>query len=298
VRVVENPWAAYRRALARAVNRLRLLVLFSVFVASAGGAVEPQQLAGQVPNSPSRSIEAGKVRFESLCSACHGIQARGGRGGAPDLLLSTLVVGDVAGFRQFVRAGSPAAGMPGFALEDEALSAVHAYLQQIASAAKRRGIREISIVGNPDRGKSYFEGPGGCMACHSVTGDFQHLGSRYNPRVLQGRIALPRGSGVHPGLTALGVRIPGVTDEAPVRDSPQTVTVTPSGGASVSGLLLSISDFNVSLRDQSGIYHSFERRHGFPRIEVHDPIQPHLDTLGRLNDQDLHDLTAYLATLK
>ena len=37
------------------------------------------------------------------------------------------------------------------------------------------------------------------------------------------RIVLPRGSGVHPGLLALGVTIPGVTDGASVRDTPPTV---------------------------------------------------------------------------
>jgi cytochrome c oxidase cbb3-type subunit III len=275
-----------------------LLIVVGLHIGAQSRALEPDQLAEPSHPSPVQAPEAGNAHFDSICSACHGIQARGGRGGAPDLLVSPLVSGGQERFREFVRAGSPSAGMPGFALDDQSLNAVQAYLRELASAAQRRGTREIAIVGDPKRGEAYFDGAGGCGQCHSVSGDLQHIGARYNPRVLQGRIVLPRGNGVHPGLLALGMRIPGVTDEKPVSDAPRTVTVTDDRGISTSGVLLSISDFEVTLRDALGNYHSFARHHSAPRVIVRDPAQPHLDRLGQINDQDLHDLTAYLAGIK
>jgi cytochrome c oxidase cbb3-type subunit 3 len=275
-----------------------LFIVFGLLIGTSGNAVEPGQFAEPSPPSSAHAPEAGKARFESVCSACHGIQGRGGRGGAPDLLLSPLVAGSQDRFREFVRAGSPVGGMPGFLFDDQTLNAVQAYLRELADVARRRGTRNIAIVGNSQRGEAYFDGAGGCRQCHSVSGDLQHIGARYNPRVLQGRIVLPRGNGVHPGLLALGVRIPGVTDEIPVTDSPPTVTVTDDRGMSASGVLLSISDFEVTLRDSSGNYHSFSRHRSTPRVRIEDPARPHLDRLGQISDQDLHDLTAYLASIK
>jgi cytochrome c oxidase cbb3-type subunit III len=274
-----------------------LVIIFVLLLGARIQAFQPDQLAEALQPSAAHASVDGKARFESVCSACHGIQARGGRGGAPDLLLSPLVIGNQERFREFVRAGS-ATGMPGFPFDDATMSALQAYLRELADAARRRGSREIAIVGNSERGKAYFDGAGGCRQCHSVSGDLQHIGARYNPRVLQGRIVLPRGNGVHPGLVALGVRIPGVTDEKPVTDSARTVTVTDSRGSSTSGVLVSISDFDVTLIDNLGIYHSFARHNSTPRVLVGDPAQPHLDRLGQISDQDLHDLAAYLASVK
>ena len=244
------------------------------------------------------SLAIAREQFQSVCSACHGASARGGRNGAPDLLLSPVVMDDVRRFREAVRVGSPARGMPGFALEDATLDAIRAHLLDLAAAARRRGNREIAVVGNPARGKSVFEGAQGCSGCHSVTSDLRGIGSRYSPRVLQGRIVLPRGSGVHPGLLQGGLRIPGVTDQVPVNDSPVRVTVTPVGAPEVSGEMLAVSDFHVALRDADGRYRSFSRIGDIPRVVIHDPAQPHIDLLGRISDRDLNDLTAYLASQK
>jgi cytochrome c oxidase cbb3-type subunit III len=278
---------------------LRLVfLLLSPLAVSASEVVEPQPWVNPTPPAAAQALGAGKARFESVCSACHGIQARGGRGGAPDLLLSPRVLQSPERFQEFVRAGSPAGGMPGFPFDDQTLNAIQAYLQGLGEVARRRGTRDIAIVGNSQRGKAYFDGSGGCAQCHSSAGDFQHIGTKYNPRVLQGRILLPRGNGVHPGLLALGVRIPGVTDEMSVSDSPRTVTVTDDRGRSVSGVLVSISDFEVALRDGEGRYLSFNRHASTPHVAVQDPAQAHLNRLNQVSDQDLHDLTAYLATLK
>ena len=283
----------------KTITRVLLLAVFSGGAQSAEVTLDPGSAIRTPVASEVASVSLANARelFQANCSACHGANARGGRGGAPDLLLSPVVIDDARRFRESVRVGSPARGMPGFPLEDATLDGMRAHLLELANAAKRRGNREIAVVGNPGRGKTLFESAQGCSGCHSVTGDLKGVGARYSPRVLQGRIVLPRGSGVHPGLIGR-LRIPGVTDTVPVNDSPVRVTVTPVGAPEVSGEMLAISDFNVALRDAQGRYRSFPRNGDLPRVVIHDPAQPHIDRLGRLNDRDLNDLTAYLASVR
>ena len=77
-----------------------------------------------------------------------------------------------------------------------------------------------------------------------------------------------------------------------------TVTVTLPGGETFSGPLERIDDFNVSLRDSSGEFHSIARDGASPKVEVHDPLKAHLDLLSKYTDADIHNVTAYLVTLK
>ncbi len=276
-----------------------LWIVAAAAVQAAAPAAQPADpgaaMAAPAPAAPSAEVLAqGKAQFEAACGACHGANGRGGRGGAPDLLTSPVALDDGVRFRDWVRKGSPEKGMPGFPLDDTSLDAVRAHLVSLAGQARRMGDRQIAIVGDPGRGRAYFEGAGGCTACHSLAGDFAGIGSRYPARVLQGRIVLPRGNGVHPGLLQLGVRIPGITDGAAVQDAPRTVTVSPRNGPPATGVLLAISDFDVSLRDASGAYRSFARHGAEPRVQVHDPAQWHVDHLARWSDDDLHDVTAFL----
>jgi cytochrome c oxidase cbb3-type subunit III len=77
-----------------------------------------------------------------------------------------------------------------------------------------------------------------------------------------------------------------------------TVTVTLPSGKSFSGRLDRIDDFSVSLRDSSGDFHSFSREGTAPKVEVHDPLKTHTDMLRVYTDADIHNMTAYLETLK
>lgn len=248
--------------------------------------------------APAPQPASGRQTYEAACSACHGAGGRGGRNGAPDLLASAVVAGPPAAFAAFVRAGVPERGMPPFALDEAALTALQAHLKDAAQQASRRGARSLAVVGDAGRGQALFHGDARCVSCHSVQGDLRDVGARYSTRVLQGRIVLPRGSGVHPGLAALGVKIPGVTDTAPVRDGPVTVHLQWPDGRTAEGRLLALSDFHVAWRPGDGPLQSAARRGAVPRVTVNDPAQAHIDRLGQLSDAQLHDLTAYLATLK
>jgi cytochrome c oxidase cbb3-type subunit 3 len=76
------------------------------------------------------------------------------------------------------------------------------------------------------------------------------------------------------------------------------VTVTLPSGESVSGALLRLTDFDVMLRDESGAIRSWLREGDTPKVVVTDPLKAHYDMLTRWTDTDMHNMTAYLATLK
>jgi hypothetical protein len=76
------------------------------------------------------------------------------------------------------------------------------------------------------------------------------------------------------------------------------VTVTPPSGKAVTGTLDRVDDFSVSLRDSAGEYHSFLRDGDVPKVEIRDPLRIHTDLLRKYTDADIHNVTAYLVSLK
>jgi cytochrome c oxidase cbb3-type subunit III len=74
--------------------------------------------------------------------------------------------------------------------------------------------------------------------------------------------------------------------------------VTVSSGREFSGILDRIDDFNVSFHDSQGVYHSYARDGALPKVEIDDPLKAHTDLLGKYTDPDIHNVTAYLVTLK
>jgi len=77
-----------------------------------------------------------------------------------------------------------------------------------------------------------------------------------------------------------------------------TITVTPANGPAISGTLDRIDDFYVSLRDSDGNLRVFPRSGDEPKVVINDPLKAHTELLHTYTDQDIHDVTAYLATLK
>ena len=75
------------------------------------------------------------------------------------------------------------------------------------------------------------------------------------------------------------------------------VTVTPANGPAVTGTLIASDDFTIALRDSSGQYHSFKRMPSL-KVEKKDPLQAHIDLLPKYTDKNMHDIVAYLETLK
>ena len=84
----------------------------------------------------------------------------------------------------------------------------------------------------------------------------------------------------------------------PPPTSAVTVTVTPAAGPAVSGVLVQMDDFNVSLRDASGAYYGRSSARPALKVVKTDPLAAHIALLETITDKKMHDVVAYLETLK
>ncbi len=248
-----------------------------------GGRVYPAYDAAAVGN--------GQKVFQSNCAFCHGANAKGGESG-PDLLRSVVVLDDDNGEKigVVILNGRLDKGMPKFPLSQEQISDIAMFLHQRVKDAALRGTYQVLNVvsGNAEAGKAYFNGAGNCASCHSVTGDLAHIGSKYDPATVQSTFVMPRSARQGPPGAGLQAK----------ETNPTTVTVTPAGGQPVEGILDKVDDFTVALTDKSGEYHSFVRNGAEPKVEIHDLLQAHTELLGKYTDADIHNLTAYLVTIR
>jgi mono/diheme cytochrome c family protein len=254
-------------------------------------------MAAQAPRdaaaADAAAVQRGQQLLAAECGFCHGANARGGSSG-PDLTRSALVQEDERG-RQlgaFLRVGRPDRGMPKFdQLTNDQLADLATFLHDTIRAAVNRGAYKILdiLVGDPKAGEAFFAGAGRCASCHSATADLKGIGSKYEPAVLQGRIVMPRGR----ANAASGPPRPPYTEATAVK---ATVTI---GSESFTGAVVRLTDFDVVLFDQkTGRTRSWLRNGDAPKVVVNDPLQAHVDMLLKWTDEDMHNVTAYLAGLK
>ena len=240
------------------------------------------------PNRPAADpaqVERGKALYGVNCQFCHGADTRGGDGG-PSLLRSGTVLDDQHGelIAPIVRGGRP--GMPTFTLTDDQIADVAAFVHTFRAAGYDESrLKPPSIlVGDAQAGGAYFKNR--CASCHSSTGDLSGIATRIaDPRLLQQTWLLP-GSGAGRGAPP------------PVQVKPTTVTVTLPTGEKIDGRLDRVDDFVVALTTADGARRSFNTSGETPKVEIHDPLQPHKDLLRTYADADIHNMTAYLVTLK
>ena len=228
-------------------------------------------------------VDRGKQLFGVNCSFCHGPDARGGEGG-PNLLRSQVVLDDQNGeaIAVVVENGRPDRGMPKFEISGADVQAIAAFIHSFPLRGSGVVPQSDVLVGDAKAGEGYFNGAGKCVACHSVTGDLARIGSKYDARTLETRILMPgRGRG-----------------PAPPQLSPTTVKVTLASGEKVEGTLNRIDDFAVSLTDTEGNRRTFPRVGESPKVEVNDPLEAHKAMWQAISDDDIHNLTAYLAAVK
>jgi cytochrome c oxidase cbb3-type subunit III len=260
--------------------------------AAAPAAPQISSVNAAAPIDPA-AVARGQQTFTQNCSFCHGPDARGGAEGGVDLTRSPIVIGDATGAQLgiFLKTGRPPR-MPAFtSLTDAQITDINAFVQSQNIAVAGRAPLVAIVVGDPKAGEAFFNGAGKCSTCHSVTGDLKGIGSKYDVITLQGHIVLPRGSGGWPSL-----KTPFEVNNPP--NVPRKVTVTEANGKVTTGDLVSISDFDVVLRDDTGLRHTFARNGDVPKVEIKDPLQAHVDMMPHLTDEEMHDLTAYLVTQK
>lgn len=244
--------------------------------------VTPAGIAGSKQDP--QAVARGGLAFKTYCSGCHGPAANGGPG-APDLVRSLIVLDDEKGIliAPVIREGRPDRGMPKLNLTEPQIADIVAWLHARTYTAGHRATYIFGnvVTGDPKKGHEYFEAT--CSGCHSPTGDLAGIGAKHQSLALQSLWLEPRGN---------GRRSPKGGPGAP------TVTVTLPSGHSVSGVLDRADDFTVSLRDADGHFHSFSRDQAGLKVQIHDPEEAHAELLKKYTDADIHNVTAYLASLK
>lgn len=252
-------------------------------------AAKPQRSSGSktatmasAKNYPAELVKEGGAVFRRNCSFCHGRDAAGGESG-PDLTRSKLVSSDVNGEKiaPVVRNGRPDKGMPHFDLSEDDIQSMVAFihtqrknlLSGIGSRpGGRKGVDPSDLqTGNAEAGKQYFNGAGGCSTCHSPTGDLAGIATRYQGLQLEERMLYPR-------------------------HAKSKVTVTLASGESVSGTLAYLDEFTVGLFDSSDTYRSWRTRD--VQYKVDSPQDAHVAEFEKYTDEDVHNLMAYLQTLR
>ena len=255
-----------------------------------GGQASPQglktspQAGANLPAYTAEQIQAGQALFAGQCSFCHGRDAAGGEGG-PDLTASELVAQDIHGEKigQVVRNGRPDKGMPAFAPTDEQLATIVAFIHDRKAKAKEGRRRTVDVTdlqtGNAEAGMRYFNGAGGCAKCHSPGGDLAGIAGKVQGLELLRRMLYPEER-----------RAAGPAGPVP------TATVTLPSGETVSGKLAYRDEFTIALVDASGWYRSWPA--GQVKSAVNNPLEAHAELLRKYTDEDMHNVLAYLQTLR
>jgi cytochrome c oxidase cbb3-type subunit 3 len=258
-------------------KRQSCILTASLLVLGLGWVLTPGQARAQAQTTDP-AVQRGKAQFEQSCAACHGARATGGIG--PNLVESDVVqiprkYGDLV--VRVIESGRPERGMPAFPmLTSQNISDIVAFLRARGAEADATGEGEgyplqQLLTGNAEAGERYFNGPGKCATCHSPTGDLKGIAGKQKPVDLEQNFLFPSGP-------------------------ESTATVSLRDGKQVQGKLVHLDPFYVSILDTDGMYRSWPMADA--RVQVKNPLAGHLDLLKTISDKDIHDVFAYLETLK
>ncbi|RXH54562.1 putative cytochrome c, associated with quino(hemo)protein alcohol dehydrogenase [Granulicella sibirica] len=223
--------------------------------------------------------DPGAQLFQGNCAFCHGRDAGGGESG-PDLTRSRLVRSDKNGekINDVVKNGRRDGKMPAFNFSEADLALIDGFLHgqvKKAMSAKPGGRKGVDVedlqTGNVAAGKAYFNGAGGCAKCHSPTGDLAGIATRYEGLELEMRMLYPR-------------------------DVVSKVMVTLPSGEKLAGTVAYQDEFVLGMRDAKGSYHSWPV--GEIKFAVDSPVDAHAEQFPKYTDDDVHNLMAYIQTLK
>lgn len=244
-----------------------------------GGRGGTREFLGLGPPPDAAAAKKGEPLYAANCAACHGKTARGGQ--APDLVRSVVVLHDEKDeeIAPLIKNGRPQAGMPAFpSLTAEEIHDISQFLKLQVELSANRGTygQTYSSVrsqtsGDPRKGQEFFEA--NCASCHSASGDLAKIGAKFSQAAtLQARFLWPSTPG------------------------PAHATVIAKSGLTVTGTVLRLDDFDVALRDANGEYHYWPRDQ--VQVQLDDKLAGHRALLPKYSDADMHNVTAYLATLK
>lgn len=222
-------------------------------------------------------VVRGQGTFQGNCAACHGTNATGGMG--PNLIVSSVVRHDAGGdsIGKVVHEGRLDKGMPAFPqITDAQIKDIAAFLHARIDASMRASALGGSAfsgqlsVGDATAGKAYFEVH--CASCHNPAGDFAGIAKKHDPAELESLMLAPKAS-------------------------PTMGTLTLANGEAIHGTVLHQDEFSYTLREANGNVRTVSAGGGV-RLAVEAPLRAHDDLLKTYTNKDIHDVFAYLETLK
>ena len=238
-----------------------------------------REFLGLGPAPDAAAAKKGEPIFKQNCAACHGETARGAQG--PNLVRSVVVLHDEKEneIGPVIKNGRPQAGMPPFPqLSADDVHNVSEYIKlQVEQAANRGVYNQIyagsknALRGDPNKGNEFFQAY--CSSCHSASGDLAKIAAKFpEASLMQSRFLWPASR------------------------EPARATVSTPSGETVTGVIVKLDDFDVTLRDSNGDLHYWPRSQ--VKVNVVDNLQGHRALLPIYSDADIHNVTAYLETLK
>lgn len=254
-----------------------------------GGFVPGQRRVAEDPALVAR----GKTLYAINCRSCHGVDLRGGDLGGPNLLRSQVALSDRGGelIVPIIHGSRQNMGMPAIGLNDADANTVATYVRSVIESIQVQGAPPSAgkavpsiLVGHADEGKAYFATK--CSGCHSVTGDLNKIAGRISDQKRLQDAWLTGGTREEQ------------SQEKTATARTVTATVTLPSGENAQGKLVQVDEFLITLALEDGSQKSFRRDGDTPQVVIHDPLQAHRDLLSQYSDKDIHDVTAYLTTLK
>ncbi len=268
------------------------------------------------PETDQALVEQGKAIWGRECITCHGTNARGSDSG-PNLIRSETVNYDrskpAAGYGTvlgpFLKKGHPTqSGKASASFTDAEILQLAEFLSEKVSDTMRGSptyivLPENLLTGDAKAGEAFFKGEGTCVECHtSTTRSLAGIATRINnPQTLQGMVVYPAagGGGRGGGRGGRGGPVVPATPLAPPAPNPNavTTTITPAGGKPITAIVQDEDSFYISYWDTDGSLKTMKKTPGM-KIVKNNPMQWHVDFSDRITDKQMHDLTAYLWTLK
>jgi cytochrome c oxidase cbb3-type subunit 3 len=246
-----------------------------IALAAAAGLGAQQKLPGSPSTAQAGDQAEAKSTYESVCAACHGLDARGSERG-PNLATKPEVLQKSdKELIEILKDGRIAAGMPSFASYPPArLASLVAYLRLLQG---QRGPEPLP--GDPVVGKTLFHGKAKCAECHMIGGqggfwgqDLTTYAARMNADELRGRI-------LHPGKDYDARR--------------GLVEVTLTNAKTLAGVVRNEDNFSLQLQTADGMFHLLSKSDISSKTYLGRSPMPS-DYGSVLSATELNDVVSYL----
>jgi putative heme-binding domain-containing protein len=235
-------------------------------------AVEPQIEAHNPRTSPA-DVEAGKETFHSHCSPCHGYSGEGGIG--PNLAAGVFYHGSTdRDLYRNISNGIPGTEMPGIFYNGERVWQLVSFIRSLHAPDTRP-------PGDPSRGAAVYASSG-CAGCHRING--------------KGGSVAPDLSGVGAFRSVAYLRESILTPDASVPRQYWIVRFEDPSGNKIHGYILNQDTYTIQVFDSRLQLHSWDKASIHNLTIEKKSIMPSYS--GRLSDDQLQDLVAYLWTLR